>query len=96
MKNVFGVNVWAIPLASLKIMSLSKKKIVATDSNPDPEKYKKYKIRSNQFGQIAFKYYTVAIQNGEEEFCILIPEHEGERLTALTGLYPQTEEDGAI
>lgn len=53
---------------------------------PNKGKYKKYKIRVDQFGNLFYKpYYRMQLTAEGEEFEVLIPPYEIEHFTRLTG-----------
>ncbi len=85
-----------IPLRSVHSMRLEKKRKSFPDwhkdeSHDDP-KYKPYKITTNQYGLFS-KYYRVEISDAKGEFCLLIPEFDGETFTEITHIRPEMEEN---
>ncbi len=83
-------HVWAIPLTAFTSMELSKKRTSFTfwnkEEKPNSPRYRQYNIKFNNMGCIFARFYTVEIKDSFKEFCLLIPEYEGEQFMRLTGI----------
>lgn len=81
---------WEIPLSSLRSITLIKKRRNFPEWNKSEpiisEKYKPYRITTNQFGHHFVRYYRVEIIDIRGEFYMLIPEYDGKLFMELTKL----------
>lgn len=83
---------WGIPTASLRSITLVKKRVSFPEWNKtepyNAKCYKPFKITTNQFGHYFSYYYKVEISDAKGEFYLLIPEYDGEIFMQLTKLRP--------
>jgi hypothetical protein len=81
--------VWSFPLTSITDFIKVEKRInfpIWNKSEPfNSEKYKTYKIRTNQFGTFFAFYYLLKINDTKGQFEIMIPIYDAEELGRLIG-----------
>lgn len=79
----------SIPLGSLAYLKIAKKRVNLPHWNKEEtfnsKKYKKYKIRANQYG-FFIKYFSIKINDPKGEFEILIPNYDIEEFASLLGV----------
>ena len=82
---------YAIPLSYIKKISIINKKISVFGWNKDAaynsKEYKQYKITANNYGVLFFKNYcSILINDGIEEFEIMVPTYEKDVIKELTNI----------
>ena len=90
-----GMELWEIPLASLRRMHRLKPRFCFADWNKtahyNDKKYKPYKITVNQFGSYFAHCYHIDISDRKGDFYLLIPDYDADAFSAMTGLHPDTD-----
>jgi hypothetical protein len=80
----------SIPLAIVEIRKINKKALVGgwnKDESFKSGKYKKYKIKANNFGALFIKpYYAIIINDRIGQYEILVPCYDLDEVIALTHL----------
>ena len=89
--------VYAFPIANIKKIKEINKRITVGGWNKeesyDSKEYKKYKITANNMGILFFKpYYSIIVNNGIEDFEILVPSYDIESILEITNLDIEKEE----
>lgn len=86
---------WDIPLSSFTRAVLVKKRPnLPVWNKPEPytdEKYKPYKITTNNFGQFFARYYSIDIDDERGNYYLLVPEYDGRAIFDLIGIRPENE-----
>ena len=89
--------VYSIPISYIKSIKMINKKATVFGWNKElaynsPE-YKKYKIAVNNYGTLFIKpYYSILINNGFEDFELLVPSYDIDKFLNLTNLEIEKEE----
>ena len=84
---------WDIPLSSFsRAVLVNKRPNLPAWNKPEPytdEKYKRYKITTNNFGHYFSRYYRIDIDDGRGKFYLLVPEYDGGTFMELAGIHPE-------
>ena len=86
---------WDIPLSSLgRAVLVNKRAPLPNWFKEEPytdEKYKQYKITTNNFGHYFSRFYRTDIDDERGDHYLLIPEYDGGKFFELTGLSPEEQ-----